>query len=127
MIAITKAIELGLGIIDKVIPNPEAKAAANLKLMELAQAGGLKELDAAMSIIVAEAKSDHWLTANWRPITMLTFVGLITAHWFGFTAPNLTEAERLLLLELVRLGIGGYIIGRSGEKIATAVAEKWQQ
>jgi len=80
-----------------------------------------KELDAATAIIVAEASSGNWLASNWRPITMLTFVTLIVLHWLGFTSENLPEAQVLSLLEIVKVGLGGYVLGRSGEKIAKAM------
>ena len=54
---------------------------------------------------------------------MLTFVALIVARWFGWAAPNLSEAEYLKLWDIVQLGLGGYVIGRSAEKIAPAIAD----
>lgn len=48
---------------------------------------------------------------------MLTFVALIVARWFGWAAPNLSEAEYLKLWSIVELGLGGYVIGRSVEKV----------
>lgn len=77
---------------------------------------------AASEIIKAEAASEHWLAANWRPLLMLTFGGLIVARWFGWAAPELSEAEYLALWDIVQLGIGGYTIGRSVEKIAPSLA-----
>lgn len=77
---------------------------------------------AAADIVKTEAASSHWLAANWRPLLMLTFGGLIVARWFGLAAPNLTEAEYLALWDIVQLGLGGYVIGRSAEKIVPALA-----
>lgn len=105
-------------IIDKLFPDKDEAQKFKLRLMEMEQAGDLKELESAAQIITAEAKSEHWLTANWRPITMLTFVALIVAHWLGWTAPGLSEEQSLALLEIVKIGLGGYVVGRSGEKIA---------
>jgi hypothetical protein len=113
---ILKAVEMGLGLIDKLIPDPEAKREAKLKLMELEQAGELKTLDAQMQVIVAEAKSEHPLTSQWRPITMLTFTALIVAHWLGFTSDRLPDDQVLELLSIVKVGLGGYVLGRSAEK-----------
>jgi len=48
---------------------------------------------------------------------MLVFVGLVVAHWLGFTAPNISEQTVSDLLAIVQVGLGGYVIGRSGEKI----------
>lgn len=78
---------------------------------------------AAADIVKTEAASSHWLAANWRPLTMLTFVALIVARWFGWAAPNLAESEYLALWDIVQLGLGGYVIGRSAEKVVPAIAE----
>jgi len=72
---------------------------------------------------MAEANSEHFLAACWRPILMLTFGGLIVARWLGFAAPDLSEAEYLKLWSIVELGLGGYVIGRSAEKIVPQVAQ----
>lgn len=110
------------GILDKLIPDPAAAAAAKIKLFELQQAGQLEELKGAVQIIVAEA-SGNALQRSWRPILMLTFGGLIVARWFGLSAPGLSEAEYGHLWQIVELGIGGYVIGRSVEKTVPAIAE----
>ena len=53
---------------------------------------------------------------------MLVFVALITARWFGWAAPNLQQAEYLKLWDIVQLGLGGYVIGRSVEKVVPSLA-----
>ena len=85
--------------------------------------GELAKIAASSSIVLAEANSEHWLAACWRPILMLTFGALIVARWFGFAAPDLSEAEYLKLWDIVELGLGGYVIGRSAEKIIPATAQ----
>lgn len=110
-------------VLDKAIPDKDAR--------EKAQAAALTQLmehqheieQAAGQIIKTEAASSHWLAANWRPLTMLTFTGLIVARWFGFAAPELSEAEYLALWDIVEIGIGGYIVGRSAEKIVPSLAQ----
>lgn len=109
-------------ILGKLIPDPEQRAAAQLRLLELHQGGQLAELQAAVSVIVAEA-SGNWLQRSWRPLMMLTFTVLIVARWMGWTAPNLAPAEYDHLWAIVQLGIGGYVIGRSAEKVAPAIVE----
>lgn len=78
---------------------------------------------AAADIIKTEAASSHWLAAIWRPITMLVFVGLIVARWFGWAAPELSEAEYIKLWSIVEFGLGGYVVGRSVERIAPSIAD----
>lgn len=72
---------------------------------------------AAAEVVKAEAQGQSWLQRTWRPITMLVFVGLIVARWLGWSAPNLGDAEVLKLWSIVEIGLGGYVIGRSAEKI----------
>ena len=109
-------------IIDKVIPDPQAKAEAQIKLLELGQAGQLKELDAAMNVVVAEANSEHWLTSTWRPITMLSFVAIIVNNYIIYPYLSLFWADAPILdlpdqiWNLLNIGLGGYVVGRSLEK-----------
>lgn len=120
---VTAGIELVGKIIDKVFPDKAAADAAKLKLLEMQMNGELQELTQRADIIKTEASSEHFLAATWRPILMLTFGGLIVARWFGWAAPDLTEAEYLKLWDIVQLGIGGYVVGRSVEKVAPAIAD----
>lgn len=82
---------------------------------------------AAAEIIKAEAQSESWLARNWRPMVMVVFAGLIVARWFGWAAPNLTEAEYLKLWSIVEFGLGGYVVGRSVEKIAPSIADAFRK
>ena len=72
--------------------------------------------EAQGKIITAEASSTHWITATWRPITMLSFLVLITLAQFGLTAPVPEQ-----MWPLLTLGIGGYVVGRTVEKTASNV------
>lgn len=109
------------GIVDKLIPDPKEAADAKLKVMQMQQSGQLKELEGAVSILTAEMQG-NWLQKSWRPILMLVFAALIVARWLGWAAPNLSTEEYTALWNIIELGLGGYVIGRSGEKIASTVA-----
>jgi hypothetical protein len=119
----TALLQVGSQLIDRLWPNPEEANKAKLRLFELQQTGELQTLTGRMGIIQAEAASSNWLASSWRPITMLVFVALIVARWFGFAAPELGEQEYLKLWSIVELGLGGYVLGRSVEKIAPAIAD----
>jgi hypothetical protein len=123
-------IDAGLKIIDKIIPDPAQREEAKRKLFEVQQAGELRELEAAASVVVAEAKSEYSLTSQWRPITMLTFTAIVANNYivapylqamFGW---SVTLDMPPQLWNLLSIGIGGYIVGRSGEKIATSFKAK---
>jgi hypothetical protein len=66
------------------------------------------------AIVSSEAKSEHFIVAAWRPITMLTFLILAVGDSLGLLATPLKDEAWVLL----QLGLGGYVVGRSGEKIA---------
>ena len=71
------------------------------------------------NVIMAEAGGKSWLQRSWRPITMLTFLVLVVVDSFGLL-PFRLAAEAWGLL---KIGLGGYIIGRSAE----TVAKTWNQ
>lgn len=120
---VTAFLDVGGKIIDRLWPDPTEAAKAKLAMLEMAQKGELAELTGRLNIVQTEAASSHWLAANWRPLLMLTFGGLIVARWFGWAAPNLSESEYLKLWDIVNLGLGGYVIGRSVEKVVPSIAE----
>jgi len=64
-------------------------------------------------VITAEAQGQSWLQRTWRPITMLTFLGLVVCDSFGLLAYRLADEAWTLL----QIGLGGYVVGRSAEKI----------
>lgn len=85
----------------------------------IAQELSLRLVERQADIIQSEAQSESWLTRNWRPLTMLTFVALIVADWLGYSAPNLPPEMKEKLYSIVETGLMGYIIARSVEKVAT--------
>lgn len=116
-------------LIDDLTLSPEEKAKLNYEVFKAHSEVFLKALDfekaaleAQSRIVEAEAKSEHWLTSSWRPIVMLTFAGLIVARWFGYSAPNIPLEIETQLWTLLQIGLGGYVAGRSVEKVAEAVA-----
>ena len=88
-------------IVGSLFPDPTEKAKAEAEAMRqlLAHQGEIEA--AAAKIIQTEAASTHWLAANWRPLTMITFTALIVARWMGWVAPNLSEAEYLKLWSII--------------------------
>ena len=113
---VSAALDVGKTLIDKFWP--DAGESERQKIQTF-----LAVFMAQSDIVKTEAASTHWLAANWRPLTMLTFVALIVARWFGWAAPGLQEAEYLKLWDIVQFGLGGYVVGRSVEKIAGPIAD----
>ena len=118
MIPLLPILDLVGKALDKILPDPQARAEAKLKLIELSQQGGLKELEASTQTILAEM-SGSWLQRNWRPLSMLTFLVLICADSFGLLEFRLSNEAWIVF----KIGLGGYVVGRSAEKIVTT----WKQ
>lgn len=121
---------LGIGekVIDRLWPDPQEKAKAKLELARLAQQGEFRDLELRLQAIVAEAKSEHTLTATWRPLTMLAFVLIIANNYILAPYLSLLFGVSVTLdippdmWDLLKLGIGGYVASRGVEK----AIEKWK-
>lgn len=111
-------------VIDKAVPDRDEAEKLKAQITLEAMKADNAELKAATDIILAEAKGESWLQRNWRPVLMLWFAGLVGAHWLGFTPPNLPVEVVNNLLDIVQVGVGGYVLGRSGEKMVKAYKEK---
>lgn len=104
-------------VIDKAVEDKSQAAAIKAKLQEMVLSGQMKEIEAAAAIILAEAQGDSWLQRNWRPMLMCLF-GLIVANnymvapLFGTPLADIPPD----MWDLLKLGIGGYVLGRSVEK-----------
>lgn len=117
-------------LIDELHTSEEEKLAAKQKIFDAQIAFysrimdfEARQLEAQAKIVEAEAKSENFLTASWRPIVMLTFTILVVARWFGYSAPNIPPEIEAQLWTLLQIGLGGYVAGRSVEKVAETVGK----
>jgi roadblock/LC7 domain-containing protein len=121
------------GLLDKLLPDPQAAAEAKLKALDMAQKGELAALDADMRLALGqlevnkiEAGTDLF-RGGWRPAVGWTCAGglfyqIIARPLLGWAASNLwgwnmppsLEMETLLTLLFGMLGLGAY---RTAEKI----------
>ena len=103
----------------------ELETAIKNKLIGLEQ----EVVRAQRDTIVAEANSQSFIARNWRPIMMLTFVFIIANNYilfpyvqlFGGTALELEIPDAMW--GLLKIGVGGYVVGRSGEKMVESYAK----
>jgi len=86
MFPIAALLDVGMKVLDKVIPDPEAKAKAQVALMEMQQKGELAQLQADMNEqdnltkrAEADMASDSWLSKNIRPMTLIFILIVYTA------------------------------------------------
>lgn len=80
-----------LKIVDKVIPDPEAKAQAAFQLAQMKQAGEFKELEADLQraqmqadVNKIEASSANIFTSGWRPHIGWVCGFSLAAHYIYF-------------------------------------------
>ncbi len=111
-------------VVDSISTTDEEKLAKKNQLTKIITDG----LNTALAIQAATIQSEttgNSLQRNWRPILMLGFGFIVMYSKFiapAFSLPNtILEAQFWSLLEL---GIGGYVIGRSVEKVADTVTKK---
>lgn len=129
-------LQAGLAILDKLIPDPVARQAAKVKLIELEQQGQLAALDAELKIATGqldvnkvEAASPDRFVAGWRPaVGWICVAGLAYQYlgqplltwvsgWGQVPAPPSLELGDLMLLLTGMLGLGGL---RTVEKLKGA-------
>jgi hypothetical protein len=103
------------------------KAELELKLVDhLGQA-----LAVQRDVLTAEIRSEHWLTRSWRPVLMILAMSIIAFYGIGLPTIEALAGHAIAfrprwsdippdMWELLTIGIGGYVGGRSVEKIAGA-------
>ena len=112
--------EIG-NVIDNIFTNDEERLQAKNELTRIIQSKELELQKMQTEVIVAEANG-NWLQRSWRPILMLAFGFIVIyvkfiAPLFDLKIPELEED----FWNLLQIGIGGYVVGRSAEKIADKV------
>jgi hypothetical protein len=132
MLPIAAIIDVGMKVLDKFVPDPEAKAKAQAELIKMQQEGRLAELNAdnieAQEISKrwqADMASDSWLSKNIRPMTLVylltAFILMAVLDGYGF---KISEAYVTLLGQWGMLVMTAYFGGRSLEKIMDMRAKK---
>lgn len=107
-----------MGGLDKLFTSKEEKILAENAIKQILIEKQLELQRMQTEIIVAEAKG-NWIQRSWRPVLMLAF-GFIVIY-VKFIGPlfNLRIPElEMEFWELLKIGIGGYVVGRSAEKIS---------
>ena len=126
-------LQVGGKLIDKLIPDPEAKAKAQFELQKMVQDGELARMANETKLfdveqenvtrrVEADMASDSWLSKNIRPMTLIfllvAYSGFATASIFDFETRG---AYVELLGQWGMLVMSFYFGGRTMEKIADRV------
>ena len=117
-------------VVKRVLPEDKDKRMEVEREINMALIGNSAAIEqAAASVILAEAKSEHKITAIWRPVLMMTITAIVA--WNFLLAPLVELAVMIFtrdqiplsiplpeqLWNLLMIGVGGYVVGRSGEKM----------
>jgi hypothetical protein len=136
MFPLTALLEVGGKLIEKLIPDPEAKAKAQLDLAKMAQDGELAKMANETDLYKSEQAgvsdrwkadmaSDSWLSKNIRPMTLAyilsAYLALAVLDGFGF---RVAEAYVTLLGQWGMLVMSAYFGGRTLEKIMDSRGKK---
>jgi hypothetical protein len=136
MLPLTALLDIGSKLIDRFIPDPAAKAQAQLDLAKMAQDGELAKManDTKLYEVeqtntterwTADMSSDSWLSKNIRPMSLIAiFTGYFTFAMMSAFGHNANEAYVQLLGNWGMLVFGAYFGSRSLEKIAEIRSRK---
>jgi uncharacterized membrane protein (DUF106 family) len=125
MLGLDTIVGVGMKLIDKLIPDPQAKAQAQLELAKLAQDGKLAEIQADTAEqqeltkrAQADMASDSWLSKNIRPMTLI-FILVVYTAFAGMSAGDIEVNNNYveLLGQWGMLIMSFYFGGRTLEKI----------
>ena len=130
MFALDGLLAVGGKLIDKLIPNPEAKAKAQLELATLAQNGELAKMVNETEMFKAEQEnttarwtadmsSDSWLSKNIRPLALIAiFIAFFLFTMMSAFGYNAQESYVNLLGQWGQIIFLAYFGGRTVEKLA---------
>ena len=132
MIPLMALVDVGMKVLDKFIPDPEAKAKAQKELLQMQQEGRLAELNAdnietqeLTKRTQADMASDSWLSKNIRPMTLI-FILLVYTAFAAMSAADIEVNNNYveLLGQWGMLIMSFYFGGRTLEKIMDMKAKK---
>ena len=134
MFPLTALFDVGMKVLDKFIPDPEAKAKAQAEIIKLQQEGKLAELQAdnieAQELTKrqqADMSSDSWLSKNIRPMTLLFILGAyFTFAMMSAFGQDANQKYVELLGQWGMLIMSFYFGGRTLEKIMDMRAKEKQ-
>ena len=119
-----KEVTDGIGqVVDKFVTTDKKKLEAKNELTDIVMSNLIKAMELQAGIITAEAQGNR-LQRNWRPVLMMAFGFIIIYRYFlapVFVLPAIDLPDQFW--DLLALGIGGYVIGRSVEKVTDKVVQ----
>jgi hypothetical protein len=127
--AIAPLAKILFSTIEKSVPDKDLQEKLKAQLNEQLLKSSTEELKAAAAIVEAEAKAG-WFAASWRPLLMYVLIFVLVFNYIF--APIIKMITGLVVgfelpgdvWTLLQIGLGGYVVGRSGESIARTLANR---
>ena len=107
-------------VIDRLTLPAREKKQLETELFRVITECERQRMEAQASVIVEEVRG-NWLQRSWRPLVMLTFALIVLMGTF-VSIPILSDTSRFW--DLLEIGLGGYVVGRSGEKMVQVLTRK---
>ena len=107
-------------VIDRLTLPAREKRQLELDLLQVLAEWERARVEAQSAVLLEEAKGS-WLQRSWRPLVMLVFVVIVLVGTFT-NLPILDDTSRFW--DLLEIGLGGYVVGRGGEKILQVFTRK---
>lgn len=114
-------------IVDQYVPDKDMaaklKSEIQMAAMAMEHKEAMAEIQAQAEVVKAEIQGTSWLQRSWRPILMLVIVCIVANNYLVYPYLSMfTDKATILTLpdhlwNLMSIGVGGYIVGRSGEQI----------
>ena len=123
-----KVIEQGLDVVDQFVEDKDQANKLKAEIRKQIEDNAHQEQQTLIQeqgkIVTAEVKGESWLQRNWRPLLMLCVILIIANNYILVPYLGAFFPAKVHVLELpkglwalLNIGVGGYVAGRSGEKI----------
>lgn len=115
------------GIVDQFVEDKDLsakiKAEIQMQAMQMDHTEAMTEIKAQADIVKAEIQGTSWIQRSWRPILMLVIVAIVANNYLVYPYLSMFTSKAVILSlpdhlwNLMSIGVGGYVVGRSGEQI----------
>lgn len=115
-----------LDIVDDAVEDKDHANDIKANLTEVFEQADLTKFTAMVEgqtkVLLGEIQGQSWMQRNWRPVLMLTIVAIVANNYIIYPYLSLFTARAVVLelpeklYNLMSIGVGGYIVGRSAEK-----------
>ena len=115
-----------IGLVDEAVEDKDQANQLKADLTKVFENADLAKfstlLQSQARVVLGEVQGQSWMQRNWRPVLMLTIVAIVANNYIIYPYLSLFTDKAVVLdlpdklYNLMTIGVGGYIVGRSAEK-----------